>query len=92
VSDPSLDWHTLETPRFAVHYHEPLEPLARRVVVVAERAYDTLGPVLRYVPDARTHIVLTDDTDFANGSATALPFNTIRLFATAPEDLSPLSD
>jgi len=92
VSDPSLDWHTLETARFAVHYHEPLEPLARRVVAVAERAYDTLGPVLRYVPEERTHFVLTDDTDFANGSATALPFNTIRLFATAPEDLSPLSD
>jgi Tol biopolymer transport system component len=92
VSDPALDWHTLETPRFAVHYHEPLEPLARRVVVVAERAFERLGPLLRYVPDAQTHFVLTDDTDFANGSASALPFNTIRLFATAPEDLSPLSD
>ncbi len=92
ASDPSLSWHTLETPRFAIHFHAPLEPLARRVAVVAERAYATLGPLLRYTPDSRTHIVLTDDTDYANGSATALPFNTIRLYATAPEDLSPLSD
>ena len=28
----------------------------------------------------------------ANGSATALPYNTIRLFITAPDDISPLGD
>jgi hypothetical protein len=92
ASDPTLEWRTLRTPRFAIHYHEPLGPVARRVAVVAERAYDTVGPILRYTPASLTHIVISDDTDFANGSATAVPFNTIRLFATGPEDLSPLGD
>ena len=92
VSDPTLTFRTIRTERFAIHYHEPLGPIARRVAVVAARAYAAVGPLLRYTPDSLTHIVLTDDTDFANGSATALPFNTIRLYATAPEDLSPLSD
>jgi hypothetical protein len=39
-----------------------------------------------------TEVVLTDNTDDANGSATALPYNTIRLFTTAPDDISPLGD
>jgi hypothetical protein len=43
-------------------------------------------------PKDYTEIVLTDDTDDANGSATAIPFNTIRLFVTAPDDLSVLGD
>src|SRR5439155_13222152 len=47
---------------------------------------------LGHVPTEFTEIVLTDDTDDANGSATAIPYNTIRLFVTAPDDLSPLGD
>lgn len=92
VADPTLEWRTITTRRFAIHYHEPLEPIARRVAVVAERAYAAIGPALRYTPSSRTQIVLSDDTDFANGSANSVPFNTIRLYATAPEDLSPLGD
>jgi len=39
-----------------------------------------------------TDILLTDQTDGANGSATALPYNAIRLYVTAPDDMSPLGD
>jgi len=41
---------------------------------------------------ASKEIVVTDDTDSANGSASTLPYNTVRLFATAPDDMSPLAD
>jgi hypothetical protein len=34
--------------------------------------------------DAKTEIVLTDQTDSANGSATALPYDAITLYVTAP--------
>ena len=90
--DPQRVWRTLRSEHFEVHYHEPLEPSARRIVTVAERAQRTLAAALGHAPSRRTHIVLTDDTDSANGSATALPFNAIRLYATAPDDLSPLGD
>lgn len=90
--DPRLRWRTITTPHFLVHYYEPLGPMARRVAVVAERAERTLAAVLEHTPHERTHIVISDDSDSANGSATALPFNTIRLYATAPEDLSTLGD
>ncbi len=36
--------------------------------------------------------MLTDDAEDANGSATALPLNTIRLYVTAPDDLSTIGD
>lgn len=90
--DPELTWRTIDTPHFTIHYHVPLGVLARRVAVVAERAHQTLSEVMGYTANRRTHIVLSDETDSANGSAIAIPYNVIRLFATAPPAMSPLND
>ena len=90
--DPSLEWRTIRTDNFVVHYYVPLGRVARRVATVAERAHSQLAEILGYAANNTTHILLTDDSDFANGSATALPFNAIRLFASAPDDISPLTD
>jgi len=92
LGDPGLVWETHTTEHFAVHAHTGLRPIAKRVAEVAEHVHRTLSPELGWAPRERTQIVLTDDTDFANGSATALPYNTVRLFVTAPDDLSPLND
>ncbi|MCA9600510.1 MAG: PD40 domain-containing protein, partial [Myxococcales bacterium] len=92
VRDPYLTWRTIETPRFAVHYHEPLGVMARKVAVAAEQAHARLAPILKHTPTTRTHIVLSDNTDDANGLASVLPYNTMRLYASAPEDLSALDD
>ena len=29
--DPRLQWRTLETPHFRIHFYQAMEPLARRV-------------------------------------------------------------
>ncbi|QQR90113.1 MAG: PD40 domain-containing protein [Myxococcales bacterium] len=92
VRDPHLQWKTIRTKHFEINYYEPLGLIARRAAVVAERAHQILAPLIAHRPHERTRIVLTDETDSANGSATALPYNTIRIFATAPEDISPLGD
>jgi Tol biopolymer transport system component len=92
VRDRDLTWLTLRTEHFDIHYHEPLGILARRVAAAAERANTKLVPLLKHAPSERTHVVLSDNTDDANGLATSLPYNTMRLFATAPEDLSALDD
>lgn len=92
IRDPGLKWRTIETQHFAIHYYEPLGMLARHAAVVAERAHRILVQAIGHRPHQLTHIVLTDPTDSANGSATVLPYNVIRLYATAPDDLSPLSD
>lgn len=90
--DPDLAWWTITTPHFRVHYARSYEPVAERVARLAEGIHERLKDSLGHSPAAGTEIVLTDDTDSANGSATALPYNTIRLYVTAPDDNSPLSD
>lgn len=92
VGDPDLEWWTLHTPNFRVHYPRPLEPIASRVAALSEKIHERLKGPLGYAPKSGTEIVITDNTDSANGSATALPYNTIRLFVTAPDDMSPLGD
>lgn len=92
AGDPLLDWWTLESPHFRVHYHGGLEPLAQRVAALSERAHDALVPAFGPPPSEVTHIVLTDETDEANGVAAARPYNAIRLFASQPDDDPSLAD
>jgi hypothetical protein len=90
--DPELDWWTIQTKHFRIHYDRPLEPVARRVAALAETIHERISGSLGYQATQMTEVALTDDSDQANGSATALPFNTVRLYVTAPEDLSPIGD
>lgn len=92
ANDPRLDYWTIETDHFHIHYEKRLEPVAERVAALSEAIHDQLVGPLGYVPDEVTEVAITDTTDSANGSATALPYNTVRLFVTAPGDLSPLAD
>ena len=88
--DPRLQWRTLETPHFRIHFYQAMEPIARRVAVIAEHTVERLAAPLQWRQSQVTQIVLRDSTDDANGSATAIPLNTLQLFVTAPEDLSVL--
>ncbi len=90
--DPNLDWYTIETTHYHIHFDKHLEPIARRIATLVEGIHDRQGDALGYVPKDFTEITLNDDTDDANGSATAIPFNNIQLFVTAPDDLSVLGD
>ena len=90
--DLTRRWRTVQSKHFEVNYPEPLGLLARRVLEIAERANQRLVPLLGHQPKKRVQITLTDESGFANGSATALHYNQIRLFASAPDDLSILGD
>jgi hypothetical protein len=92
AGDPYLEWYTVKSPHFRIHYHGGLEDIAQRTASSAESVYERLMPELGWAPKEATEVIVTDDTDSANGSATTLPYNTIRLFATAPDDMSPLAD
>jgi hypothetical protein len=90
--DPSFRWWTLDTEHFQVHFHQGEEVLAQRVARAAERAHARLTPILRFAPSERTQIVLSDDQDSANGMATPILYDTIRLYAVAPAGRSELND
>ena len=92
LRDRDVGWLTIETQHFRIHYHEPLGVLARQAAAVAERAHHRLSKLLRHTPQGKTDVLITDGTDSANGSATAVPYRRMRLLATAPEDISALGD
>ncbi len=91
AGDPYLEWYTIDTPHFHVHFSGGLEPEAQRTANLLEDAYGRLVPELGWAPHL-TEVLLTDSTDSANGSSSALPYNEIRLYVTAPDDMSPLAD
>jgi hypothetical protein len=89
--DPELTWRTLVTPHFRIHFHQGLEQLADELSREAEAIYDTLDDELRWRLRLRTEVVLVDPTDRANGFATAVPYNSVTLYVTAPQEDSTLS-
>jgi hypothetical protein len=81
--NPSHDWFTIRTPHFYVHFTRPVEPLARRFAGFAEHAYTELSKEMR-PPRGMIDLVVTDDADRSNGSATPYPSNRIVVFANPP--------
>ncbi len=92
AGDPTLVWHTIETPHFVIHYHEPLGEVAEHVAAAAEHSHTVLVPVFGHEPEEKTQVVLVDNTDGANGFASVIPRNRIQLFASAPFSSSTLND
>jgi len=92
VSDPALRWYTLETAHFRITYHAEVEEVAQHVANICEGIHDEMSGAVGWSPKVKTEIVLGDTTESANGSASSLPYNAIRLIVTAPEDMSPLGD
>ncbi len=92
AGDPSLTWWTYETPHFRVHHPHTLDPVARRVANLCETIRERLVEEMGYAPEHATEILLTDDVDTANGSASPVPYDAIRLFVSAPPDVSALGD
>jgi Tol biopolymer transport system component len=92
AGDPKLVWKTLETEHFRVNYYSTEDEVAAHVATLAESIHARLVPAVGWAPSEKTEIVLGDQTDGANGSATALPFDAVHLNITAPDDMSPLGD
>ncbi|MBW2159981.1 MAG: hypothetical protein JRH14_08445, partial [Deltaproteobacteria bacterium] len=92
TKDLRRPWRTVQSEHFEVNYPEPLALVARRVLAIAERSNAKLGPLLGHQPKKRVQIVLTDEVDAGNGSATPLHYNKIRLYVSPPADLSVLGD
>ncbi|MFN7135021.1 MAG: hypothetical protein ACK4N5_23295, partial [Myxococcales bacterium] len=90
--DPALRWYALRTEHFDVTFHEGLAHFAQRAAKDLEAAHALLVPAMGHAPSRRVLVVISDDTDFANGSATAYLRPTMRLFAAPPDDRSELND
>jgi hypothetical protein len=92
AGNPAERWHTLHTDHFRIHYESRNERLARRLAVLAEESHLQLVPVFGLPFEPPVEVVVLDDIDTANGSARAIDYNLIRVYAYAPEADSTLGD
>ena len=82
--DPALRFRVLTTEHFLIYFHQREGHTAARLATIAEQTWHALQPALTAAPPARTHVVLVDQTDLANGYATPLPYDTIVIYASWP--------
>lgn len=90
--DPDVPYRTLETPNFRVMYPEKYGPLALRTALIAEDARPSMVRRYGWDPPDKISIILDDQTDYANGSATIFPNKVITLYVTAPTRISGLEE
>jgi surface antigen Omp85-like protein/WD40 repeat protein len=82
--DPSLRFRALRTPHFIIYFHQGEDRLAGRLGVIAEDAWQALQQPLGVRPPPLTQVVLADQTEQSNGSATPVPYDTIVINAVWP--------
>lgn len=92
ASDPHVIYQTIRTKHFNITYSSQSREVGEHVAAIAENIFEELSTDVGWAPTTPTEILLADPTDAANGSATALPYNAVRLYITAPDDLSALGD
>jgi Tol biopolymer transport system component len=64
-----LNWFTIETAHFYVHYHEGTERTARIAAKVAEEVYGPLTAFYGHEPDTKVSLIIKDVADYSNGAA-----------------------
>lgn len=62
-----IDWKTIETDHFKIHYYDATEMSARETATVAETIYPSVTSQYQFQPFAKTDIIITDTDDFSNG-------------------------
>jgi hypothetical protein len=82
--DPGLRFRSIATEHFVIYFHRGEERLAARLARIAEDVRRRLAPTLGVPRQRRTHVVLADQSELANGWATPLPYNTIAIYAASP--------
>lgn len=68
-SHPELQWKTIETEHFLIHYHDGEERTGREVAYVAEQVYKPITDLYQHQPDQKVSIVLRDYDDYSNGAS-----------------------
>lgn len=63
-----IEWRTIETANFSVHYHAEVERSAMEVARIAEEIHHPITTLYGYIP-GRVHINVTDRAGFPEGAA-----------------------
>jgi Tol biopolymer transport system component len=79
---PELNWRTVETKHFFVHFHQGEDRTATRIQVLAESIYESVTSFYGYEPDEKIHFIVRDHDDHSNGAAFYYD-NKIEMWASA---------
>ena len=90
--DPKFNWHTLETPHFLYHYHDGLEDVVEEFSQYGLKIHRDVSEYFNWKPNKKTHVILSDHKDQANGLAKIFPNNTIEMYLTPPSEITALED
>ena len=90
--DTSFTFSTIETTNFSIHFHQGLEPIAQKTAVIAEEIHGRLVDEFLWHPAEKTQLVLIDNSDFTNGLAITIPYNTIYIQVVPPSLASILGE
>lgn len=66
---PELEWRTVEGEHFIVHFHQNTAWTANEALHVADDIYDGITSLYQYEPEEKTHLIIRDTDDYANGGA-----------------------
>lgn len=66
--NPELDWYTIETDHFYIHYHPGTERTANLVAKIAEEVYGPITSLYNYAPEDKTSWIINDESDVSNGA------------------------
>lgn len=80
ANDPGLEWKTISTEHFDVHFHAGAEWTGAEAARIAEEIYPAITGLYDYRPK-RCHLVILDTEDYANGAAFYYD-NKIEIWAT----------
>ncbi len=80
--NPELNWYTIETEHFYVHYHNGTERSANTVAKICEEIYGPITSLYNYKPKDKTSLIINDESDISNG-ATDYYGNRIEIDAAA---------
>src|SRR5262249_24747748 len=82
--DPALPFRALLPRHFTIYFHHGEDRRAARLATIAEDTWTALRRPLGVMPPRRTHVVLVDQSELANGFATPLPYDTVVVTAAWP--------
>ncbi len=79
---PELEWNTIETKHFFVHFHNGAERTGHEVAKIAESIYGPVTRMYSHEPDQKVNFVIRDHDDYSNGGADSYD-NFIVIYAPA---------
>ncbi len=89
--DPAAKWQTIDTKHFRVRHPKRLEEQAKKTSRILEEIHPAIAKQWGWKPWGYTEVVLTDNTDQANGMASVLPYNWMLIRVVPPRPDSSLS-